>query len=352
MSPAPRFIKARPQARVGEENPFKDSPPSVPETDTRLDPDMAPGLGPVNPTPSATATIDVSGMTPSQSGQLPQLVDARLGISQSIGGITTIARPRYTTEVYMKGRPDAPRAYGFPLKDLSRQVQEKVSENDYEAEYWTNVVKNPVLRKWWAERAVAMGLAAYDPTAPDYVAEKEFSTTGGAIYQMWNLWGQNAMLNPTVNTRTPEELLNAYYNSMGGSAAFEAAKAAAEAATPSPIQTTKQISTYTMSKAQADAIADSIATQVLGHMASDEEMKKARSAMNGMLKANPTVTTTTSDNTDVNNQVITQHTKAGVTPDTAAQAYEMKLQRSSEGMAFNVGKLMEDAMMKLDQGLV
>ena len=156
----------------------------------------------------------------------------------------------------------------------SPEVKRRATEQEYDAEYWEYVVKDPVRRRWWAQRAITLGVVKYDPKSPDFVPEQEFSSPGGAIHQLWTQTGEMVRMNPVLNANTPEAYLDGWYNRLGGDAAFEAAKTATLKEIPNPIQTTKQINTYTMSKAQADAVADEMAMALLGHMArpcGDEE---------------------------------------------------------------------------------
>lgn len=230
-------------------------------------------------------------------------------------------------------------------------VNKRARLNDqlYEAEYWEKAVKDPEKRLWLARRAIMLGFAKYDPKSQWLVSEDDF--TRGGVYQMWKQAGEIVQMNPTLNQMTPEEYLDSMYGRFGGDQGLDAKMAEERKAIPDPIQTTTQVSRYSMSSEQAASVADKVAEAVLGRMASKSEMAKARKAMNALMAANPTVTTTVSDSTDPNNVKVTSNTKAGVGPGDAAEAYEMKMKRSSEGMAFNVGKLMESAMEKLDRGL-
>lgn len=264
------------------------------------------------------------------TGQL-DILRPRTGPAQTIYGAA--ADPR------LRG-PNAPKAPG---------QQERLNAQLYEAEYWEKAIKDPEKRLWLARRAIMLGFAQYDPKSDWLVSEDAF--TRGGVYQMWKQAGEIVQMNPTLNSMTPEEYLDSMYGRFGGDQGLDAKMAEERKAIPDPIQTTKQVSKYSMSTEQASAVADKVAEAVLGRMASKGEMAKARKAMNALMAANPTVTTTVSDSTDPNNVKVTSNTKAGVGPGDAADAYEMKMKRSSEGMAFNVGKLMESAMEKLDRGL-
>lgn len=228
--------------------------------------------------------------------------------------------------------------------------EKRATPDQYAAEYWTKAMKDPKKRQWLADRGLVLwsGITA-DPNSPYGVATAEFQTS---LYNMWKWAGDQVQLDPSLKDMTPEQLLDALYQQAGGDNALAVAKAE-----KNPITTTtaRSVSSATMSQAEANAIADQVAMATLGRMASDAEMKRARKAMNALMKANPTVSTTTtvSDQTDPNNPQInsTTHTQEGVSAQTAQAAYEQKLRRSSEGMAFGVGKLMEQAMAGLDRGL-
>lgn len=111
-----------------------------------------------------------------------------------------------------------------------------------------------------------------------------------------------------------------------------------------PITSQTNVNTVTMSREAAYAAADQIAQALLGRMASNKEMAIARKAMNRVLAKNPTKTTTTRDATDPDNVHVSTHTSEGASPSDAADFYRMQVQRSSEGMAFNAGKMIEQAM--------
>jgi hypothetical protein len=116
-----------------------------------------------------------------------------------------------------------------------------------------------------------------------------------------------------------------------------------------PITTHRSTSSATISREAAYAVADQLGQKLLGRMMTKAEMKRARGVMNGLLRANPTVTTSTTDATDPNNVVSTSHTQQGMSATEAADALEMKIQRSSEGTAYTVGNMFEDAMRLLAQ---
>lgn len=290
-----------------------------------------PFTGGMNPNAFWTQNTGAFMPLPTGSSAVPDILRPRTGPAQTIYGAA--ADPR------LRG-PNAPKAPG---------QQERLNAQLYEAEYWEQAIKDPAKRMWLAKRAIMLGFAKYDPKSEWLVSEDAF--TKGGVYQMWKQAGDIVQMNPTLNQMTPEEYLDSMYGRLGGDQGLQTGIDSAKAAEPNPIQKTTQVSKYSMSSEQAAAIADQVATAALGRMASEGEMAKARKAMNRLMAANPTVSTTVSDATDPNNVKVSQSTKAGVGPDTAAQAYEMKMKRSSEGMAFNVGKLMETAMSQMDRGL-
>lgn len=369
--PKARFIKARtPATQITDPTPQAAptwgqdpllspnpnyTPPAQPlgEGETRLGEPLPTYVPPQDPSltwPANAMNGGAAGITPTQFANLPQVQQARSNTMGLGPPLEFIKRPSRFVPVTGNPQLGTP-----PPTPTAKPVDQWATEDAYAAEYWEYVAKDPVRRRWWAQRAITMGLVEFDPEAKDLVAEKEFA--GGAIYRLWQATGETVRLNPVLNQMTPEEYVDGYYNRLGGDEAFEAAKAATLKKIPSPIQTTTQTSTntFTMSRPEAEAAADQIAINLLGHMATSAQLRQARSVMNGILKANPTVSTTTtvSDQTDPNNPNITSSTstKQGASPVDAANAYEMKIRRSSEGMAYGVGKLMEDAMMRLDRGL-
>ena len=107
----------------------------------------------------------------------------------------------------------------------------------------------------------------------------------------------------------------------------------------------------TMNKAAAEGAVDQLARGLLGRMANDTELAKYRKQINAFLKSNPNVRTEVQDATDPSNIKVTSSEKAGATPTDAASVLEMKLRRGSEGMAFNVGQMFEEALARADRNL-
>jgi dsRNA-specific ribonuclease len=163
-------------------------------------------------------------------------------------------------------------------------------------------------------------------------------TTGNAL---WVNAGEFVAANPQLRlSKTPEQWLDMQYQMAGGDAAYEAA-----IAEQNPITHNRQVSTYSVNAATAQAMINNMSEALLGRMASDSELKKARAAVQKLLTA--TVTDTTTDATDPSNTRTTQHTKAGVGPSEAQALLEMRMKRGSEGMAMNVGQMFEQALSRM-----
>jgi hypothetical protein len=309
----------------------------LPEDSSSLPPTQGRVNSPSQPATSSTRTSSVPSLGPYWE-QNAAAIGSAVGWNIELAGIR---------------RPNTPMVTHYAGNDPRRPYQKPgqgASPEQYIAEYWERVIKDESQRRWWADRAIALGLAKYDPNSRSGVAEAEFMA-GGGVYQLWAHAGDVVRMDPTLNLMTPEAWVDGLFNSNGGAAALEYAKQSAVEEVQNPITTNVTTSSITMNREQADAIADEVAMQVLGRMASKSEMAKARKAMNRMLAANPTVSTYTQDATDPDNLKTTVDTKSGTSAADAAAAYEMKMRRSSEGMAFNVGKNFETALMRLDRGL-
>ncbi len=113
---------------------------------------------------------------------------------------------------------------------------------------------------------------------------------------------------------------------------------------PPPNTTEKHVSRTTINPLAANAATDQMAQALLGRMATKKEMARYRAVMNGILKSNPTVSTVRRDATDPYNVKVTTTTKDGASAADAQAAAQMRMQRSSEGMAFNAGKMFEQAL--------
>ena len=201
----------------------------------------------------------------------------------------------------------------------------------YEGEYGEKV-NDPVFRDWLLRRGVV--LAGMDPEDPDFLSKG---------LSLWRTAGAMVAANPTLRgSVTPEEWLDGQYRLRGGDSAYETLLKTLK---PNPITRNVSTQTYTVTAAQAQGVIDDLSQSLLGRMASDAELKRARAVMQKLLT--PTVTTTVQDATDPNNVQTTSHTKAGVGPGEAQAILRMRMQRGSEGMAFNVGSMFENALRRM-----
>lgn len=317
---------------------------ALPETATSLPDTKQPGQTQQGPQAQQASSVDLTSMSPSEAyaagvGQAAIMGFGNLPTAQSNGML--IRRPGTTKAPTISVSSVDMAALGAVPYTTS---QKRATEEEYYAEYVEKMLNDDAQRSWWARMAIGLGFVNYDPNSPFGVTEDDFIR--GGVRQLWEEAGNAVRMTPTLNRLTPEEWVQGLYNANAGQQRYDAAKAAA-----SPIVTNTQVSTTTIDKAQADAYADQVAMSVLGRMATDAELKKARAAMNKMLAANPTVTTQTIDRTDPANVKTTSHTQAGTSASDAAAAYEMKMRRSSEGTAFTVGKGIEGALATLDRGL-
>ena len=211
-------------------------------------------------------------------------------------------------------------------------VQSTIDE--YLGEYGEKI-SDPSFRDWITRRAAVLG-GVSDPTKIDPI---------NMGLDWWQLAGTMVASNPQLQkSMTPEQWLDNQYRLMGGDQAYQTLLDDAEAAN-NPISTNTQTTNYTINRVQAQAMIDSMSQSLLGRMASDSELKKARAAVQKLLT--PTVATTTTDNTDPSNSVTTQSVKSGIGPDEARDLLAMRMRRGSEGMAFNVGSLFESAMKRM-----
>ena len=206
--------------------------------------------------------------------------------------------------------------------------------DQYLGEYGEKI-SDPSFRDWITRRAAVLG-GISDPTKIDPI---------NMGLDWWQLAGTMVASNPQLQkSMTPEQWLDNQYRLMGGDQAYQTLLDDAEAAN-NPISTNTQTTNYTINRVQAQAMIDSMSQSLLGRMASDSELKKARAAVQKLLT--PTVSTTTTDNTDPSNSVTTQSVKSGIGPDEAKDLLAMRMRRGSEGMAFNVGSLFESAMKRM-----
>lgn len=247
---------------------------------------------------------------------------------------------------------------GAPTPTLrSRQVTRGVSVEDYMQEFYDKW-DNPSFQTWFMSRTLAAGITNGKSTYEDYLSawEKIGKTAASGYfkgtpeqYLEWAATGQQVSadeIRKEIETGTP------VYDPVTDAAILPAYGTTDESGqsgdtVANPITTYKQTSSATINKDAAYAAADQIGQQLLGRMLTKAEMRKAYRVMNGMLAENPTVTTTTRDATDPNNVVESSHTKQGMSASEAEAALRQQMQRSSEGTAYTVGNMFEDAMKYL-----
>lgn len=218
----------------------------------------------------------------------------------------------------------------------------------YTAEYQKRILddKDGAFKDWLSKRsAVLFG---------DDLRDKDgnFDFIKGA--DSWGKFGYYTASNPYLQeSMTPEEYADKMYEQGGGDTAYDAfaeSKAKANAA-ENPIRTVKTVSTSTMNNSAAEAAVDDLARGLLGRMGGDKELARYRKQINAFLKANPTVTTEVQDATDPANVRVTNTRKEGASPTDAVNVLEMKMRRGSEGMAFNIGQMFDEALVKMDRSL-
>lgn len=220
------------------------------------------------------------------------------------------------------------------------------SVDDYAAEYWKRVQDDPAFEQWIIQRAWAFGADVIDK-------DGRFNVNQG--FTFWGWLGNAVSSNPMIrDTQTPEMYADSRYNTVGGDAKFqEYAKSTGIGVdeNANPIKTTTSIYRTKANPEVVNAGVDQLARSLLGRMASEKEMARYRKQINSFLASNPTVSTQTIDSTDPNNVKMSTSTKEGASASEAMSVLEMRMRRGSEGMAFNAGKMIEDAMMRMDRGL-
>jgi hypothetical protein len=247
------------------------------------------------------------------------------------------------TATYSKGGRISPGGLGSA--PLSTYVQEFYDKWD-----------DPNFQTWMMSRAIASGVNGKTATYGDYF--DVWRTVGEAVakgywkgtpeqYLEWLASGQQvspADVQKAIADGTPifDKDGNPILPGVGGPGA--------PAEPVNPITNYRSTSSATINREAAYAAVDQLSQALLGRMATKAEMRKARGVMNRMLAANPTVTTRTVDQTDPNNIVETSHTTDGMSAADAQNALQMKIQRSSEGTAYTVGSMFEDAMRLLAAG--
>ena len=215
----------------------------------------------------------------------------------------------------------------------------------YAAEYQKRILddKDGTFKDWLSKRAaVLFGKDLYDEKGQFNMLE------GGNV---WAQFGAYTSANPYLQeSLTPEQYADQMYEQNGGDTTYDAWTAEKEKAN-NPIRRRTETYTSTMNPEAAEAAVDDLARALLGRMGSSKELERYRKQINAFLKSNPTVRTSIEDSTDPANVVASTVTKEGASPQDALSVLEMKMRRGSEGMAFNVGQMFEEALTKMDRGL-
>lgn len=262
------------------------------------------------------------------------------------------------TEPYVRrlGKGAAYRTGGHVLDDSGRKVAptlhapKTATVSSYQQEFiekW----QDPKFKSWFVSRAVAAGLVSNPATASidDY-------------WTAWNAVGTKAASMPGWSG-TPEQLLE--FMASGKQFGPDSVKSAiakgealidpltgqpygnasgVTAAAVNPIQTSTSTSYASINPLAARSAINDLSKALLGRMATNAEIARYRKAMNGILKSHPTVTTTTTDATDPNNVKTSSSTKDGASATDAVNAMQDRVEQSSEGRAFGVGKAFEEAL--------
>lgn len=291
---------------------------------------------PIPPFPGTTGAVRTSSTATPTSGQ--SLTGDQVGAAAlwayQMGVATTAGKPAVPDPRVLRPGPSGikTKQYTGPRSANPRGVrlQPGSTLDAYKGEFGAKI-EDSEFREWLKRRATV--LAGADPTKPSSLLSSGLG--------LWNSAGEFVAANPQLRlSKTPEEWIDYQYQMAGGDAAYEAA-----VAENNPITHNRQVNTYTVNAAYAQAAINDMSEALLGRMASDAELKRARKSIQKLLT--PTVTDTTTDATDPNNTMTTQHTKAGVGPDDAAKLLEMRMKRGSEGMAMNVGQMFEAAMARM-----
>ena len=219
------------------------------------------------------------------------------------------------------------------------------SVEEFAAEFWDRWQDNN-FRTWLTSRLVATGRTKAGETGPQ------------EAFGAWVQLGEETAKSSGW-TGTPEQLLDFYATGsrLSADAIEEAMKRGDLVTLPdgttvdpngpwqNPIQSVTRTSTASINQSTANMSVDDLSRNLLGRMASEKELSRYRDAINGWLEQNPTVETTTTDSTDPDNvQQTTSVEDPGMSAQDALNRLEFKMRRGSEGMAFNVGKMFEDAL--------
>lgn len=223
------------------------------------------------------------------------------------------------------------------------------SMGDYQQEFFQKW-DDPKFRQWFTTRAVAAGIVPQSRTIDDYW--NAWNKLGESVAGMVGWSGtpeQYLEFIASGKKLTPQEIDAAMAK---GSQLIDPATgkpygstSGAPGAEPvNPISTTTSTSVASLNPLAANAAVNDLAKALLGRMPSKAELRRYRRAMNGILSSNPTVTTTTTDQTDPNNVKVSTRTKDGASAQDAVAAMQDRIEQSSEGRAFGVGKAFEDAL--------
>lgn len=288
-----------------------------------------------SPTPSATA------FEPSADWQ------AGWALGQVLGG-TSVAATEGPTVL----RPwTYPAVTAIPKRrayEPERRGTKAVTVDEFAVEY-TKKVQDPAFREWEQQRAWALGYGTLiDPTT------KSFDVAKGQAF--WGYLGSLVGQNPAVAEKmTPEQYADLAFYKAGGTDAYEEHRKAQEEIDQqeeerNPISTSTSTSTnyVRVTPEAAEAAVDQLARSLLGRMASDTELARYRKQINAFLKANPSVSkSTTVSNSDTQTSETTTTSHTGASASDAYNALQMRISRGSEGRAYEVGKMFEEALSKM-----
>jgi hypothetical protein len=328
---------------------FRGIEPGDPGTDSGLDVLPRTGTGqskPSAPYPGATNPTLPGGINLDQ-----------IAAQQILAGAVGDAKEELTVLRPGKGpaRNSNPGPYGLgrrltPAEQANLRKPTKVTAplSSYNAEFFTRW-SNPNFQTWITSRMAALGV-------------KDRSVENARNF--WVAYGEQTSKAPGFKG-TPEQYIE--YMANGGryvqSSQVEADMAnGAMAIDPAtglpvdgmsgvegepwvnPIQKQTTVSRTTINAADANAAVDEFSRALLGRMATEKEMGRLRKVMGKYLSAHPDVRTEVRDATNPDDVRTTVNTKAGASAADAQKVVEMQMRRGSEGMAFNAGKMFEDAL--------
>lgn len=215
--------------------------------------------------------------------------------------------------------------------DLNRQGKVGSTLSSFIGEY-SNLMRKDSFQEWMRKMTTVLGGGISEDRPGDLLQKGQ---------NLWEFAGKMVAANPTLRrSMTPEEWLEQQYEMAGGDALYKKIKAESN-----PITHERTVQTQTVTTAQAQAFIDDMSNALLGRLANDAELKRARKAVQRLMT--PTVTNTTRDATDPANVQVTSKTKTGVSASDAAEVLAMRMRRSSEGTAFRAGTMFNDALSKM-----